>query len=302
MEFFFLESKKALNNLTSTYDIVWPITAGLQYLRHDIDKKIQEHPEKNKEQIFQQLREEINIHGVNYNRAIYEYTWEDYTTNIAWILLTNTITIFEEWLKDLNLIWKSLDIDDFQFPIKVLKAIKKLNAPTVMDKCFYNVYISKKNRNVNNIKNMLYCYRLFKEARNCYMHNGALANKRLCEAYKNHITYNNKSTLKVSEMPIFNKPDENKKIDISLRGVVGFSYILIKIIASIDTELIRTKEAEDIFISRYKSTHKIKKTIKQDENKGNAQLASLIRQCGFLTPQNIKEIKTLLIQHNLIHV
>lgn len=42
------------------------------------------------------------IHRANYKRAFIEHSWEQQQSDFAWMLLNNTISIFEGWLEELK--------------------------------------------------------------------------------------------------------------------------------------------------------------------------------------------------------
>lgn len=300
---FFSATKKALANITATYDTVWPTAVGLWNLRCMVGDEKKAHPAITETELADKFARGSKIRGVNYTRAFIKQSWEKQQSDFAWILLNSSIPIFEGWLAELKQhLFTDLKLKEMQYPNKVRKEIARLTKKesAVLKNCFYPVYSCKRDRCYSQIDNLMYCYRVFKEARNCYMHNNLKANQFLLDAYKDYTLHGSATNLGVSEAPKFNIPQLNKPVEISLRGVVGFSYILIRILVSLDTELLRAKAAESEFISRYKRKHKVYRMLKKDAEQANRQVAGYVRQCGFSTPENIDEMKTFLLQKQLV--
>ena len=132
------------------------------------------------------------------------------------------------------------------------------------------------------------------------MHNGLKANPCLVNAYTAYIPFATPAALCVSEVPEFPAPILGDEIQITLRGVVGFSYILIKILVSLDTELLCSVNAEKEFISRYQNKHTIVRTLKPDSCGAERQVMQYVKQCGFPTPLAINGLMTFLLGHHLV--
>lgn len=300
---FFNATKRALNNITSTFDTVWPISVGLWNLRCAVNGIKNEFPEISERELAAKFSVGSGIHGVNYKRAFIERSWNEQKSDFAWILLNNTFCIFEGWLQDLNeSLFSSMKPKDLQYPDKVRTEISRLTAcqSDVMKNCFYSAYTSKRDRNYANIEPLLHCYRVFKETRNCYMHNAKKADSKLIDAYNQYLPYVHCAMLDVTEVPEFIPPILNEEIQISLRGVVGFSYILIKIIVTLDAELICSHTSEKEFIDRFKASQPIVRTLKTDPVQANNQIRCYTVQAGFCKPESIDELKTFLLSKHLV--
>lgn len=87
---FFTATKKALNNITSTYDTVWPTAVGLWNLRCMVNGVKKEFPSVSESELAAKFSLGSGIHGVNYKRAFLESSWETQQTKFAWILLNSS--------------------------------------------------------------------------------------------------------------------------------------------------------------------------------------------------------------------
>jgi len=300
---FFTATKKSLNNITSTYDTVWPIAVGLWNLRCMVNGVKQEYPGITEAELAAKFSLGSGIRGVNYKRVFVNQTWEEQQTKFAWILLNSTIPIYEGWLEEMKLnCFSGMKVKELQFPGRAQVEITRLTRypSTVLRDSFYSTYLGKRDRCYSQIDALLHCYRVFKEARNCYMHNSSKVNQKLVDAYNNYIPFATTTALCVSEVPEFPVSVLNHDVQISLRGVVGFSYILIKILVSLDTELLCAANAEQEFISRYREKHAILRTLKSSATGARRQVQNYVKQCGFPMPLAIDDLTEFLLDNHLV--
>ena len=300
---FFTATKKSLNNITSTYDTVWPIAVGLWNLRCMVNGVKQEYPGVTEAELAAKFSLGSGIRGVNYKRVFVNQTWEEQQTKFAWILLNSTIPIYEGWLEEMKLnCFCDMRVKELQFPGRVQNEVTRLisTPSTTLRNSFYLTYLGKRDRCYSQIDALLHCYRVFKEARNCYMHNGSKASQNLVDAYNDYKLFATTTALCVSEVPEFPVPVLNHEVQISLRGVVGFSYILIKILVSLDTELLCAIDAEQEFISRYREKHVVLRTLKSSVAGAKQQVQHYVKQCGFPDPLAVDELITFLLDRHLV--
>lgn len=300
---FFSATQRALSSITSTYDTVWPIAVGLWNLRCMVNGVKNEFPSITEAQMAAKFSLGSGIYGVNYKRAFIEHSWEKQQSDFAWILLNGTVPIFEGWLEELRqTIFTDMKIKDMQFPMSVQTEVSRLtcDCSNVLRNSFYMVYLGKRERCYSQIIALMHCYRIFKEARNCYMHNGLKASQNLVRAYSDFLPYATTTALGVSEVPEFFVPTLGNEVEISLRGVVGFSYILIKIMVSLDTELLCARAAEKEFLDRYNAKHRILRTLKPDVVGARAQVRRYVQNCGFAKPDNVDDMISFLLSNHLI--
>lgn len=300
---FFTATKNALKSITTTFDTVWPTAVGLWNLRCLVNGVRHEYPDITESELANKFSVGSGIHGVNYKRAFSDNSWEQQQMDFAWILLNSTFPIYEEWLLELKTtIFKNMDVKAMQSPTAIANEVSRLtnNQSSILTNAFYSTYCGKRERNYQHITELMMCYKAFKEARNCFMHHGVTADCKLINAYNAFINSASEAILGVKEIPILNAPTLDERINLSLRGVVGFSYVLIKILVSLDTELLRSKEAEIELVDRFKKSHTTMPKLKSDQNKANQQVEHLIMQCSFPKPQSVNDIKNFLLTEHLI--
>ena len=271
---FFTATKRALKNITNTFDTVWPIAVGLWNLRCAVKGVKDEWPLITEKQLADKFTAGSGIHGVNYKKTVMTQSWEEQLNGLSWMLLNSTIPIYEEWIKELNsdIYNGTIDEKKLQFPNNIEREIARLqgNASQIMKDAFYQTYCIKRDRNYGNIKVMMMCYRAFKEARNCYMHNGMIADQKTVDAYNAYITNATLQNLEIKELPLF-------------------------------SELVCTKQAETEFRKRWEQKNgKVKRTLKGDHEKAKIQAMQYVKQCRFPKPANPEDMVKYLLQERFV--
>lgn len=93
---FFTATKRALKNITNTFDTVWPIAVGLWNLRCAVKGVKGEWPLITEKQLADKFTAGSGIHGVNYKKTVMTQSWEEQLNGLSWMLLNSTIPIYEE--------------------------------------------------------------------------------------------------------------------------------------------------------------------------------------------------------------
>lgn len=294
---FFNATQDALDKLTQMYDLVWPIDVSLRYMRKKVTEFYTKFPDDLKPEDFEnEFDPDKKTHGVNYTRA-FVYTGKNASEllknesalesaqqeNLAWLLLTNTIPIYEHWWKSLSdeVGFSTMSEAGMEFPTNPLDSRKKgilqelssinSNISSLFTDVFYPVYTSKKNHciDINELNSSMYCYRLFKEIRNCYMHSGGFVSDTIKDSSTNlpwiTVAYNEylanivtpsstNTILNIEELPSFPSnfsTNIGDKLHITLRGVVGFSNIMRRIMLTVDAELIKSQITEQYIVNKW---------------------------------------------------
>lgn len=305
-EAFFTATQKALQNITSTFDVTWPIAVSLWNMRCQVNGVLSQYPNISEQQLasrFCILGAEKR--GVAFVKSFVNKSWMEQQSDLAWILLNAIIPIYEGWLEELHDdVFPNMNIKNMQFPMDITSEITRLTVQSspILTAGFYAQYSQLRDRCYLKIDNLLKCYRYFKEMRNCYMHNRRVADNKLVNAYNDYITIATSNNLDASEVPESFIPTIGHLIPISLRGVVGFSYNVIKIIVSCDAELLKSLQAEREFDRIFLSKHRTIRTLKSSLPEANRQVSAYIRQCGLPEPPNVDEFRSYLLEKRFISI
>ena len=308
-EFFFSATKKSLNNITNMYNAVWPMAVGLWNLRCTVKGIQAEYPTISQIELAEKFCVGSGIKRLDFRNGFLGHTWAEQQSDFAWILLNSTFPIYESWIQDMKEnVFVDTEIKEkhFEFPDTIEGVIERTrsNQSDMLTQSLYPIYLKKKKNkkeySLSKIKNLLYCYRVFKEMRNCYMHKGSIASEKLMEAYNNYILHCSPQDINMKEKTELPSLELGTPITPSLRGVVGFSAVLIRILVTLDTELMCSREAEKVFDQQFKNKHKVLPSLNPDKNKALAQIKRYVRQSGFLPPIELEVVMAYLLRKGLV--
>ena len=315
---FFDESNKALDNLTTMYDTIWPIAVSLWRMRCEIQGFMSENPDFKNTDFSKIYSVGSKITGVNYQRAFVEKTWSQQKKELSLILLSEAISLFEGWADDLvkhNFSLTKRDgstdeegnknrIKSLQFHINVVNEVNSMNSSqsTFMTANIYPQSVILKRRNFRLIYNLLLCYRVFKEIRNAYVHNGSKTTQRLIDTYNEYTrTFSCPSDLGTSVLPSLSIGTIDSKLELDLRDAVFATEIIMIIIISIDAELTKSSVAENILIDRIKNSEWYNKKLNTNKEKRNKQIKDIFTNIGLVpAPSDYDTCYTFLRNNGLI--
>jgi len=309
-KYFFETSKSAHEQITSIFDFVWPTATAMWNLRWQVEGFIKVTPAATVAQLRARFSEGTDIHGANLKRACIDHTWQEQKQIFAKILLTNTIAIYEGWIeetlksmgKNTSGFQKALQYPDSstggkgaQWAILGVTATESIPLKNSFHKalCVGHLY------SLVNIDAILLCYRFFKELRNCDMHRGGVADQRLIDAYGQFSAVATPALLGIDEVPVHDVPVMGSRTKISLRGVVGFTSLVLKIIATLDAELSRSKDSETPFIRKWKAANPHKKMLSGKPKKREQQVKKLAIKAGFPNPEHANQLGDWLAKRGL---
>ena len=308
-EVFFRASNDAMKSITYAYDFVHPVTVSMKYLRKEIEKLKLLHGTITNDEIKAIIDPDSMVHGVNYERSFVQETVEEQEERIAWLLLNNLFAIHEGWAQRLytetfadygyteKLFIKNLEFSDLSDKIFTY-FIPSSKKSTQMEGAFFEVYKQKSGLDFNKLDNYMLCYRYFKEARNCFMHGNFIASQKVLTAYNNYISIATMEDLDVSEVPITIAPILNERINLCLRGVIGFSLIVLRIIRICDAYLICAKAAEKEFLDRKPEDWKTH-TLSGTPAKAMEQISSYSMKAGFIRAKWTQDYQNYLLDKNI---
>jgi len=259
------------------------------------------------------------IHGVNLRRSCLERSWAEQQEQFARFLLINLCALYEGWLdsiqgslgfsKDLsNQLQFPSSIDKNGRPRGVFNAITEITVrkSSLVQNTFYPTLISHKKNSLANLNHLLICYRYFKECRNCLAHRGGLANQLTQDKYSEFAAIASPINLNVLEVPEHFPAISGTPVKVSLRGVVGFGDIIIKIIATLDAELACCAQSDQELTSRFKewANHRGKSSVslKKDPTARSNQLRRLISKLDFPEPVKTDDVETLLLHEKILQI
>lgn len=312
---FFQATKNALVTLTSLCDLIHPLTVAMWNTRSQVIGTYSVNPNVTPHQMASKYGLGSGIHGVNYKRAFVETSWDVHQENIAWLMLNSIIPIYESWITSLHdQVFTdtngNISLSAMKNPITskgggIVAEINRLTATEsqVIKNAYYAEYSAKRHRCFPKLNNLLICFRYFKQMRNCYMHNNSVANSDLIDRYNEFSSIILPAELNMSEIPEHYAPVLGQRIKLSLRGVIGFSQIIIQIMVTADAELLRSEYAEKELVQCLKLVAPTPITINSDRNRAMRQIKGIFKSAGYIAPNlsSLTEITRFLIDNRIIY-
>ena len=277
--YFFQPTRVAASQITELFDFVWPTAAALWNLRWQVSGFLQEVPESTPKQLHDRFVFGSAIHGTNLKKACVETTWDEQKHHMSGILLTNAFATYEHWADEILVCigmaagsGKRLQFDDTPKKLGLPGTLSAACATesSIIKKAFYPTYISSPKYSLSIMKNLIACYRFFKELRNAQIHNGGLATSEAERAYLAFAPNSSKAALGMKGILVHDPVVEGEKIKLHLRGVVGFCDILFRMMVTVDAELCRSINAEVVLEKALKDV-KIR-TLSSRPNRRHLQL------------------------------
>jgi len=317
---FFSASNDVIDQVTDLYDFVWPTASAMWNFRWQVKGFVNEVGLENiaQKNLLDRFDWGSGIHGVNLKRAVLEKSWEEQQEQFAKFLLINLISIYEGWIESLQstLGFDKKIINKLQFPSGVDPrgnpsgvnyAISQItaNKSTLLQNAFYATLRGHGKNSLSQLENLLICYRYFKECRNSLAHKGGIADQKAYDSFAAFSTIATPHDLNVHEVPRHFPIVVGSPINLSLRGVVGFGDIIIKLVSTIDAELSICVKAENELITRGKAwsssnSGKAKNSLKKDQAARNDQIARILRTLEFPEPARLDEIEALFIREGIL--
>ncbi len=303
MELFFPSSRQAIKQVTSLFEFVWPTAAALWNLRWQVQGFIAEVPDVSVDQLKQRFLFGSNINNVDLKRTVTDHTWDDQTAIFGSFVLTNAFAIYEQWADEIlhSLGERAGSGKKLQFQKSMAAAIAVFLASesTMLKSAYYPIFLANKKYSQPQLGNLMLCYRYFKELRNAQVHSGGIANQTAVDAFN--------AFQPVSSMVHLGRKGElefdpivlGQRVSLNLRGVVGFTDVLIKIIATIDAELCRSIKAELVFEKALRSSGR-RAMLSANVKRRNAQTSSRCTAAGFPPPRDAEAVYKFLLAKRLI--
>lgn len=317
---FYPHSNEVIDQISELYLFVWPTAAAIWNLRRQVKEFVDEIGEENtnNDDLLTRFASGSGISSTNLIRACLVKSWDDQQEQFARFLLINLCAIFEGWIDKTQYIFgfNNNIVKQLQFPTKydasisptngVLFALQQItqNQSPLMRNAFYASLSPHRKNSYLFLDNLMIVYRFFKECRNCIAHASSTADQKAEESYNAFQLIANTNDLPVVEVPLNFPVKSGSKVRLSLRGVVGFGEIILRIVTSLDVELTPTKEAEQELFKSLKEWRKTKgkrsHSLKKDPAERNQQIIRLVRGIGYPDPNRTDELERILVQDGVL--
>lgn len=283
---FFPETWSAIEDLTEAFRFLWPTAVSVWNLRIALMNHFRVNPDADPAELHALYVQESGLHGADLRSFYFDQDWVGYQQRLARTLLLDVFSVFESWAEEvvdqvaIAGVDKSRITKGLQFPTKVDPntgaatggAQWALAELTTGASAFMETQVTCGLRanpkyGLAALDAQLKVYRYFKEARNCLVHRGGKADQRVVDAY-NDITGLSLKDLGldgkkrrgkvVAEVPATLPAAAGDEVLLDLRGVVGLSDLVIRVMTTMDAEISRAATCEELLRKRWAITVKPK--------------------------------------------
>lgn len=310
---FFLTSKKVARRLTEVFDFVWPTAAAIWNLRWQVGGLVAAYPAITEQELLGRFVTGSGIRGANLRRSCVTLSWDDQQQEFARFLLFEFCSLFEAWCEGcLQELGQPAALSKhLQFPTsttaagqqkgvgRAIAAITSTTSP-VLSGALQGPLASNRKNSRAHLEQLLVCYRYFKEVRNSLIHSGGAASAVFLQAeaaYKQLTP----ASLGVKEIPAFNSYVLGQPLALSLRGVVGFGEVVLRLVCTLDLEFAQSSSAESVFVKRWKEQHGSSAVlIASDPHNRLERIRRMVRKLDLPTPKTSAAFDTWLKSNGLI--
>ncbi|MGM4889909.1 hypothetical protein [Tardiphaga sp. 11_C7_N12_6] len=278
--------------ITRIFDFIQPTMIALWNLRWQVTGFFDAVPTATSDDLAMRFALGSEMRGGELKRACIDTPWEQQKSDFAEFVLITIIAAFEEYVEkiahlaspsDPRKLRKSLQFPSANKSSNVAKLVKPSAALTgvFLASCRKNAKSSEASLN-----NLLVCYRFFKEMRNKLAHNGGRADIETVNSYNEFKIIGTTADLGLPEVPLHHPVAVGDKIALELRGVIGLSDVILRIITTYDTILSESMLAEQAILGRIVPVTKKDQLVKS--NAKNRKISARIHNSGLpeavLTP------------------
>lgn len=308
---FFQATQDALDNITTAFNFVHPLRASMKYTRRKLSELNEANP-TTEDAVFQtEVDPNQEIHGVGYRASYIDTSWEHQEEQLAWLLLNNLFAIHEGWAHRLyeerfsskgyaeKTFVKNLEFPGLLSKFSTYYAVGNKKS-IIMTNAYFYAYETSSKLDFNKLETYMLLYRFFKEARNCYMHGNFTASQAIIDAYAAYLPKATLGDLDTDEVPIIVPPILGQPVRLNIRGVIGFSQFVRRILIISDAYLIMTTAAEDEFILKKPPTW-FSQTLSGDVARAKGQITRYSNKIGLLKPKWSVEYQNFLIRHRIFN-
>jgi hypothetical protein len=250
------------------------------------------------------------VEGVDLRRVCLDTPWDEQLRELAKLLLLNICSYYEGWADGVAAHFSSpkTRAKELQFPpIRgphvsprgITDAIATMSAhPSGPMAASYGYLQGQRRFSGPQLAALLEVYRVFKEARNCVVHENGRASQLLVDVAANAAQLN-ASDLGMKAVPEYATPVLGKPYEVTYRGVIGLCDLVLRVVATVDAILATTDEGGSIVTGRWRDSHG-RRMLTADPVKRRSTVRTFLDAMGFPRPTPADGLIALLRSEGLL--
>jgi hypothetical protein len=308
---FFKSTADGIDQFTNLFDFSWAAIPALWNLRWQVAGFLREVSSATDADLRARFVLGSGVQGANLRRACVDTGWEEQQSRFASIMLTNAFSIYEHWADEVLREIQSGQIGGrrLQFPdskakpgfIGTIQGLTANVSPT-LDGAFYPIFSSQPKYSWQHAANLLLCFRYFKEARNSEIHHGGRASDAAADASAAFVLVSSKQHLGMKGSLDFVPLAKGQPVSLSVRGVVGFCDVLIRLMITADAELCRVPQAERLLEHRLRNAKREYNTLAANRSRREYHITRRCAAAGLPRPANANLVYKFMVGKGIVKV
>jgi hypothetical protein len=291
--------------ITRIFDFIQPTIVALWNLRWQVHGFLSQVPMATSEDLANRFALGSEMRGGELRRACIEIPWERQRADFAEFILIACIATFEEYTARIAEIAappsRQRQLSKvLQFPTQnSASPVATIVRPSSALRGVFSTSLQSNRRySPNTLNHLLICFRFFKETRNAIAHNGGRASQEAVDAYNRFRSVATTSALGLSEVPKHHPLRLGDEVRLELRGVIGLSDVILRIISTYDGQLCESDLAEREIVDRVEPVQKKSQFVKARLR--DKRIAAMFRNCGLPGVTITSDLVELLRRKNTI--
>ena len=252
------------------------------------------------------------LRGINVKRAFLDEDNNFEDSHLALLLLTSSIASYEGYLEEIARITgaPNTSIMNLQFPTTTtnaggLRGFSKgmgdiARSPNLnMAKAYAGLLRSNPKYSLAYADDLMLVYRQFKEVRNALIHRSGVANLETEDA---DIAARSLSPKQIGlrDLPELPAIKSGTMVAFSLRGVIGFTDVLLRLVTTIDAEVAITDAGAAELMRRWRTAYGPHRPLPAVRSKRDDTLRTLLNHIGFQNPDDANAAYAVLRSASLV--
>jgi hypothetical protein len=292
-------SHQAVRQVSELFDFVWPTETALQRLRGRVQSYRRKNPAVTASDLDAKFAIGKRIGSGRIKKAFVDLPWEHQEAQLGSLVLIKTFAIYEAWAEGAvtELGVPGADCRKvagwMQWPRTskegVSRALAMLARPVslAIDSDFFPAMENRTGVIPGAIDHLLTAYRYFKVCRNVILHQGGRVTDELLEGFKsfNSIPFHAKFTL-----PEVVPPPVSGAVTVSAYAAAGFGEVVLLLIRTLDTALLRGERAEELLLRRWRERFQKRPQLSWHATTRARQVAGCLASLGFPHPKSAPNV------------
>ncbi|HMR94856.1 MAG TPA: hypothetical protein PKE05_04920 [Microthrixaceae bacterium] len=284
---FFESTKQGFAQIEAAHDFFWCAAVAIWNTRADLAGLRHVAPDISQEDLASRFAAGSGLSGSNVVTSMDGQSWADQMDEIASLRLVVVFAHFEGWLEavsgqlGLDLQRRRTWSGQMAVPNKWKSAVASLGTSEPLRQL-----VARSPMHGYDLQGQLHeaivCLRYFKEVRNCVAHNGGGATQRLLDSQADYATVVSGGSLgSVYEPPVFRPVVSlGEPVAADHHGVVGFTGLLQRIMATLDSLLLQTAAAEQSYLEGWAEANGRRRQLPAGGDRRTATLRKLAGRVG----------------------